>query len=361
MSKKKEMNVSLQWHPAFYAGLQIELAEEAQYLSFENEHQLGTKPKEIDVLIIKKDPNVVLKKNIGKIFRKHNIIEYKSPEDYLSIDDFYKVLGYGCFYKSDVKTVDEIKVREITISFVTKGYPTKVIRHLTKEKNLKVQKIDKGIYYVVGDYFPIQFVVTSQLSEENFWLHNLTNDLKETSEARKIIRKYTDYPNNNLYRSVVEIIVKANSELFEEASGMCEALFSLVKDDMMEKIKAEALEEFKVQLRDTFKKEVKVETLEDVKAQLIEKVKVEAFEEAKAQVKEEAKAEVKEEVKAVVKEEVKAEVKEEVKAEVEEKLKDEIREKTILSLLKDGMLTVVEAAKCLSITEEELKIRVNAV
>ena len=103
MSKKKEMNVSLQWHPAFYAGLQIELAEEAQYLSFENEHQLGTKPKEIDVLIIKKDPNVVLKKNIGKIFRKHNIIEYKSPEDYLSIDDFYKVLGYGCFYKSDVK------------------------------------------------------------------------------------------------------------------------------------------------------------------------------------------------------------------------------------------------------------------
>ena len=43
------------------------------------------------------------------------------------------------------------------------------------------------------------------------------------------------------------------------------------------------------------------------------------------------------------------------------KIEDEIREKTILSLLKDGMLTVVEAEKCLSITEEELKIRVNAV
>lgn len=42
----------LQWHPAFYAGIQIELAEEAEKLIFENEHQLGTKPKEIDVLII---------------------------------------------------------------------------------------------------------------------------------------------------------------------------------------------------------------------------------------------------------------------------------------------------------------------
>ena len=33
----------------------IELQEDAEYLIFENEHQLGTKPKEIDVLIIKKD------------------------------------------------------------------------------------------------------------------------------------------------------------------------------------------------------------------------------------------------------------------------------------------------------------------
>lgn len=44
----------LQWHPAFYAGLQIEFEEESDKLSFKNEHQLGTRPKEIDVLIIKK-------------------------------------------------------------------------------------------------------------------------------------------------------------------------------------------------------------------------------------------------------------------------------------------------------------------
>ena len=50
-------NSSLQWHPAFYAGVQIELCEEADQLIFENEHQLGTKPKEIDVLIIKKQSN----------------------------------------------------------------------------------------------------------------------------------------------------------------------------------------------------------------------------------------------------------------------------------------------------------------
>ena len=278
MSKNVKENATLQWHPAFYAGIQIELAEEAYHLSFENEHQLGTKPKEIDVLVIKKDSNVTIKKNIGRIFRKHNIIEYKSPDDNLSIDDFYKVLGYGCFYKSDVKTVDEIKVREITISFVTKRYPNKVIRHLEKEKQLQIQNVDSGIYYVNGDYFPIQFVVTSQLTEkENLWLYNLTNDIREVDRVERLIKSYRKNQKNNLHKSVMNLIVNANKEIFEEANeSMCEALYELMKDQIEE------------------------------------------------QVEERVKQQVGEEVK-----------------------------KTIILLVKDGLLSITDAAKRLSISEEE--------
>ena len=71
-----------QWHPANYAGLQIEFEDEKEYLSFEDEHQLGTKPMAIDILIIKNTEGYKVKKNIGRIFRKYNIIEYKSPDDY---------------------------------------------------------------------------------------------------------------------------------------------------------------------------------------------------------------------------------------------------------------------------------------
>lgn len=38
MEKITEEKTALQWHPAFFAGLQIELAEEAHHLSFESEH-----------------------------------------------------------------------------------------------------------------------------------------------------------------------------------------------------------------------------------------------------------------------------------------------------------------------------------
>ena len=123
----------------------MELQWERKRLFFENEHQLGTKPKEIDVLIIKKDPNIPIKKNIGQIFKTHNIVEFKGPEDYLCIDDYYKVYAYACFYKSDTRTVDEIKISDITISFVCRNYPRSFVRHLQKQ-GLQIEEKEAGIY-----------------------------------------------------------------------------------------------------------------------------------------------------------------------------------------------------------------------
>lgn len=108
----EEKKSVLQWHPAFFAGLQIEFAEEAKYLEFESEHMLSSKPMQLDVLVIKKDKKRQIKKNIGRIFRTYNIVEYKSPDDSLSIDDFYKVYGYACFYKSDTGDSTETVIGE---------------------------------------------------------------------------------------------------------------------------------------------------------------------------------------------------------------------------------------------------------
>lgn len=100
----------------------------------------------IDVLIIKKHVEEDIQKNIGRIFRDYNIVEYKSPDDYLSVDSFYKVLGYACFYKSDVQYVDAIKVEEITISYVSKKYPRKLIKHLKEVRGYEVVQNSKGIW-----------------------------------------------------------------------------------------------------------------------------------------------------------------------------------------------------------------------
>ena len=225
----------IQWHPAFYAGIQIEFGKEAKYLTFESEHLLGSKPMQIDV-IVKNEENRTLKKNIGRIFRRYNIIEYKGPGDYLSIDDFYKVYGYACFYKSDTRITDTIKIQDLTITLVSQCYPRKLIAHLRRKRGYEVKRIEPGIYRVKGDMVPIQILVTRRMSpEKNLWLRNLTDHIQSTEEAKRLLEEYKKHKTDKLYESVVNIIMNANKDLFKEMSSMCEALMELMKDELEER------------------------------------------------------------------------------------------------------------------------------
>ena len=185
----------IQWHPAFDAALQIEFGDEAKYLEFDPEHLISKKPMQIDVLV-KNEKHVKLRKNIGRIFRQYNIIEYKSPEDDLDIDDFYKTYAYACLYKSDTETVDLIPADELTITFVCYHYPRNMLRKLEQDRKFSVEQQDSGIYYLVGDAIPIQLVIVPKLSKE----HNM----------------------------------RANWEKLKEGSNMCEALKELFADDFKE-------------------------------------------------------------------------------------------------------------------------------
>ena len=95
-----------------------------------------------------------------------NIIEYKGPGDSFSIDDFYKVLGYACIYKTATLTVNEIKAEEITLTFAVKHFPRAMIKEIQRTRNLTVVKFDEGIYHIIGGMFPIQMIHTVKLSEE---------------------------------------------------------------------------------------------------------------------------------------------------------------------------------------------------
>ena len=186
----------IQWHPAFDAALQIEFGDEAKYLEFDPEHLISKKPMQIDVLV-KNEKHVKLRKNIGRIFRQYNIIEYKSPEDDLDIDDFYKTYAYACLYKSDTETVDLIPADELTITFVCYHYPRNMLRKLEQDRKFSVEQQDSGIYYLIGDAIPIQLVIVPKLSKEhNYWLNNLRkSELKGRNAGRtegaasKIIEK----------------------------------------------------------------------------------------------------------------------------------------------------------------------------
>jgi hypothetical protein len=174
---KRSDEGDIPWHPAFNQAIQQELEQYKDILSYSFEVPLTAQPLKMDVLIIKKEKDVVIEKNIATIFRKENILEYKSPEDYVSVGDFYKVYGYACFYAA-LKTV---AITDLTISFIGSRYPRELLKHLEEVRGYGVEEKWAGIYTVTGDIMPIQIINSTKLSvNENLWLRDLGDDVAGT-------------------------------------------------------------------------------------------------------------------------------------------------------------------------------------
>ncbi|HBI62643.1 MAG TPA: hypothetical protein DDY31_15775, partial [Lachnospiraceae bacterium] len=113
----------IQWHPAFVSAMELELKKDKNKLEFHREYNLNTKPLQIDLLVIKKDVVAELSNEIGKLFKGYNIIEYKSPDDDLNIDTFYKTQAYAGLYKAAGEAVNERKAKDITVSIIRESKP----------------------------------------------------------------------------------------------------------------------------------------------------------------------------------------------------------------------------------------------
>jgi hypothetical protein len=177
------------------------------------------------VVIIKKSKDVIIDKNIAAIFRTDNLVEYKSPKDYVSMKDFYKVYGYACLYASMV----EVPITEITISFVENHEPRKLLAHLEEVRGYRVEEKTPGIYTITGDVFPIQIIDSRRLSpDENFWLKGLTNTL-DTPEIQRLIDEGQQRRQDPWILVYLDAIYKANTEKMEEVLKMNRAAPSFVE------------------------------------------------------------------------------------------------------------------------------------
>jgi hypothetical protein len=207
----------LKWHPAFLEAIQLELIEYKNFLEFKYEYQLTTEPLRVDLLIIKKPRDLAIDKNIARIFRSDNIVEFKSPEDYLSVKDFLKVYAYACLYAA---ITPEAEFSGVTLTFVEHRHPRDLISYLTGERCYGVKETGPGIYTVSGDYLPIQIIETKRLpAKENLWLKSLTNDL-ERETARAILEARKETVREAPLSAYLDVLLRANSEAFLEALNM---------------------------------------------------------------------------------------------------------------------------------------------
>ena len=136
---------------------------------------------------------------------------------------------YNCRY---------IQLMDITLSFIRKRKPTKLLKKLKEDKFI-IEEFRPGIYYVSrNDSIAIQIVVSKELDKRNhIWLNSLTDELSE-EHAKKLVYMTNDLKelDDKYYAdSVWEIVTTQNKQLLEEMredEDMCKAMAELFKPEI---------------------------------------------------------------------------------------------------------------------------------
>ena len=264
-TKTQGKSEKLQWHPAFGAALKMEFIKEKESLSFDMEYPLNMKPLLIDYLIVKKVKDIVLENEIGKFFKGHNIIEYKSARDALSIDTVSKVQGYAYLYKSYGKSVDQIKLDDITATLIRESKPEALFKYFA-ENGYEVSNPYRGIYYIEsGLKIPAQIIVGRELSSKGHeWLHLLSDKVtkQEMAQAIEYSRNTNNKEEKDLIDAIFEVSAAANKKVIEELvrgdETMCQALMEIMKPEIEEVVNIRVKETTERVERETATRTIKV-------------------------------------------------------------------------------------------------------
>lgn len=193
---------------------------------------------QIDLLVIKKSAETVIQNDIGQIFSHHNIMEFKSPRDRLSVNDYFKVLAYVCLYKAQEGAPEDLRSDDVTISLVRDTKPAKLMEALEKQ-GMEIYGYSPGIYYVRDAWFPMQIIVTSELEpQEHRWMRALTENLS-CDEAGRLLHEASAFSRTEdepLVESVMTVSIAANKIAFrdiKEEQGMYQFVRELFGDEIL--------------------------------------------------------------------------------------------------------------------------------
>ena len=229
----------IDWHSGFDGGLHLSLRAYRDSLSIESRHQVTREPTEIDELVIKKKPGVVVDNSIGRAFRQFNVIEYKSPDAELNIDVVWKAIGYTGLYKGYGGTVNAIPYEELTVTVLRSRKPVKLFQYLMAKDGYSVTETDPGIYRINGMIdMVVQVVVIKALKDSVFLpLRIMVRDADE-EEIKAFLREALTYDvpeDQNNARAVLNISSEANEETFEKIrrdDEMGEAMRRVMREDL---------------------------------------------------------------------------------------------------------------------------------
>ena len=151
------------WHREFEDALQLDVESWDNGSWLIREHTLGEDAPRIDFIVVSGEnlPDDV--KDIFKLFRKKNVIEFKGPGDKLTHLTIFKVAAYVYFYVATAKSKENVSIDEVTASIFFSEEEKGLLAKLQKEGIVEKTDAD-GVYIVKGIVnVPFQIINVNEL------------------------------------------------------------------------------------------------------------------------------------------------------------------------------------------------------
>ena len=188
-------------------------------------------------------------KSIAHIFKTFNLFEIKGLGSSVSIDSYYKTIGYAGLLIAQSGSKDQYSRRDISLTFLSCHYPRKLMQHLyslQKEMKLTVEKFSPGVYYVNKEIFSIQIIVTIRLLPEDYlYLHCLTDQLQNTGLINRLTDDYKLHQEQDIYIRYMHQLTTANIKMKGGSPMICEGILNLCgtsSEEIIERTRKEEAE-----------------------------------------------------------------------------------------------------------------------
>ncbi|MBM3237700.1 hypothetical protein FJZ31_15535 [Candidatus Poribacteria bacterium] len=171
---------------AFYKEVLTQFFQKEQ-VSVNTQVEVGRLPRAIDIAVVCSQNQA---QRLGStspfiFFRRYNLLEFKSPSDPLTVDEYKRIIARAYLYMADV-SMDNLSL--ITVCAVTSGKPVKVLHEVPQLVGFS--RISDALYKS-DDKLPFYVLVVAELAieERNYPLLLFSKGEKRKAFLRELVRK----------------------------------------------------------------------------------------------------------------------------------------------------------------------------
>ena len=227
------------WHRAFERILRFEALPYGSDVEIRVEQELGIDPPRTDYLILDDRKRMMHGKSIFSIFRRHNIVEYKNPNDSLNERVISKAIGYAGMYIGTARYEDERQREDVSISIFRSDKNQDLFRKMQLYGTL-IETDIPGIYHVVKlTDLPFQIVITSELEGDEYAAYRALSDKASERDVELVAeqrKQISDQETDEMFEKLMEFYEIKNPGIIQRIAGGDENMSSILMEALKPQI-----------------------------------------------------------------------------------------------------------------------------